>query len=238
MDQRTTAIDQDLKDIVDTRVAIAEKLELLEQRIIDTAEGATMKFSRMLEETTEHVNQMVDKTKSALNPIHKVDEYPWIMLGGAICAGFAIGLMESRSRSQRSGVYPYYPAGARASRVMPESAREARAGNGSADGVYDYYPSGSQSQTAHTARSQTTVWESMSHEFSQEAEQAKGVLLQVGRSLMMELARKMLPEIARSFGVHLSSPPESEKESPRRQQSSPADQQQSGTRNRTTAATT
>ena len=63
MDQRTTTIDQDLKEIIDTRVAIAEKLELLEQRIIDTAEGATMKFSRMLDETTETVNQMVDKTK-------------------------------------------------------------------------------------------------------------------------------------------------------------------------------
>ena len=53
MDQRTTTIDQDVKEIVDTRVAIAEKLELLERRIIDTAEGATMKFSRMLEDTTE-----------------------------------------------------------------------------------------------------------------------------------------------------------------------------------------
>ncbi|MDR4480594.1 MAG: hypothetical protein R3B37_12735 [Nitrospira sp.] len=238
MDQRTTAIDQDLKDIVDTRVAIAEKLELLEQRIIDTAEGATMKFSRMLEETTENVNQMVDKTKSALNPIKKVDQYPWLMLGGAICAGFAIGLMESRSRSQRSGVYPYYPAGARASRVMPESARQARGSNGSADGVYDYYPTGSQSQTAQTARSQTSVWDSMSHEFSHEAEQAKAVLLQVGRSLMMELARKMLPEIARSFGVNLSAQSESERDSPRRQESSSADQQHSRTRNRATSATT
>ena len=85
----------DVKEIRRTRVAIAEKLELLEQRIIDTAEGATMKFSRMLEDTTETVNQMVDKTKSALDPIHKVEEYPWLMLGGAICAGFAIGLMDS-----------------------------------------------------------------------------------------------------------------------------------------------
>ena len=80
MDQRTTTIDQDLKDIVDTRVAISEKLELLEQRIRDTAEGATMKFSRMLDETTQTVNEMVDKTKAALDPIQKVDEYPWLML--------------------------------------------------------------------------------------------------------------------------------------------------------------
>lgn len=238
MDQRTTPIDQDLKDIVDTRVAIAEKLELLEQRIIDTAEGATMKFSRMLEETTETVNQMVDKTKSALDPIHKVDEYPWLMLGGALCVGFAIGLMESRSRSQRSGVYPYYPSGARASRVMPESARQAGAATDKADGVYDYYPTGPQSQTAQTSRTQTSVWDSMSREFSQEAEQAKNVLLQVGRSLMMELARKMVPEIARSFGLNVSSQPDSKKGSPDARASSPADHQRNESRDRTTAAAT
>ncbi len=238
MDQRTTTIDQDVKDIVDTRVAIAEKLELLEQRIIDTAEGATMKFSRMLEETTETVNQMVDKTKSALDPIHKVDEYPWLMLGGAICAGFAVGLMESRSRSQRSGVYPYYPAGARASRVMPESARQAGAATDKADGVYDYYPTGSQSRTTQTARSQTSVWDSMSREFSQEAEQAKTVLLQVGRSLMVELARKMVPEIARSFGLNASSQPDSEKGSAGARASSPADHQSNEPRDRATTAAT
>ena len=213
MDQRTSTLDQDLKDIVDTRVAIAEKLELLEQRIKDTAEGATMKFSRMLDETTQSVNQMVDKTKAALDPIHKVDEYPWLMLGGALCVGYAIGLLESRTRSQRSGVYPYYPSGAHASRVMPEVARQEGTAADQADGVYDYYPTGPRSQKSQETDHRTTVWDSMSREFSQEAEQAKTVLLQVGRSLMLELARKMMPEIARSFGVNLSSLSQTDKES-------------------------
>lgn len=237
MDQRTTTLDQDMKDIVETRVAIAQKLELLEQRIIDTAEEATMKFSRMLDETTQTVNQMVDKTKAALDPVHKVDEYPWLMLGGAICAGFAIGLMESRTRAQRSGVYPYYPAGARASRVMPEFARqEAEAAKDQAEGVYDYYPSGPQSDAAPSTRHQKSMWDSMSREFGQEAEQAKTVLMQVGRSLVMELARKMLPEIARSFGITLSPQFETDKDSSRGQPSS-ARKQRSEPRDRATAAT-
>lgn len=212
MDQRTTAIDQDLKDIVNTRVAIAEKLELLEKRIIDTAEGATMKFSRMLDETTQTVNQMVDNTKAALDPVRKVDEYPWLMLGGAICAGLAIGFLESRSRGQRSGVYPYYPAGARASRVMPASARQTDAATDKAEGVYDYYPTGPRSYAATSDRARTNVWDNLSREFGQEAEQAKAVILQVGRSLLMELARKMMPEVARSFGINLSSPNEAQKD--------------------------
>lgn len=233
MDQRTTTIDQDVKEIVDTRVAIAEKLELLEQRIIDTAEGATMKFSRMLEDTTETVNQMVDKTKSALDPIHKVEEYPWLMLGGAICAGFAIGLMDSRSRSERSGVYPYYPARARASRVMPDSARETEATTDQAQGVYDYYPSGPQFQSAH----HPSLWSSMSREFGQEAEEAKAVLLQAGRSLLTELVRKAVPEIARSLGVNLSSQFEKQKDSPSRRPPFPAGRQRTGSQEHQSART-
>lgn len=237
MDQRTAVIDQDLKDIVDTRAAIAEKLDLLEQHIIDRVEGATMKFSRVLDETTQNVNQMVDKTKAALDPIHKVDEYPWLMLGGAICAGFAIGLMESRTSARRSGVYPYYPSGARASRVMPEYARQAGAASDQADGVYDYYPTGPQSRTAHTASNQTSLWDNMSREFGLEAEQAKTVLLQAGRALMVEIARKMMPEIARSFGINLSSQSGAEKGSSHSRQSSAAEPGNKS-RDRATAATT
>lgn len=196
-----------------------------------------MKFSRVLDETTQSVNQMVDKTKAALDPIHKVDEYPWLMLGGAICAGFAIGLMESRTRAQRSGVYPYYPSGARASRVMPESARQAGAANDQAEGVYDYYPTGQQSRTAHATSNRTNLWDDMSREFGQEAEQAKAVLLQAGRALLVEMARKMMPEIARSFGINLSSQSTAEKDSLHGRQS-PAAEPGNRSRDRATAATT
>lgn len=206
MDQRTTAIDQDLKDIVQTRLDIADKLELLEQRITDTAEGATMKFSRLLDEGSQSVTQMVDKTKAALDPVHKVDDYPWLMLGGAICAGYAIGLLEARSRAQR-GVYPYYPPGAHASRVMPDTAAQGKTASHRADGIYDYYPDPSDpSQKARRSepRSHSSIWETMSRELGADTEQAKAALMQAGRTLMAEFASKLIPEIARSLGVTLT----------------------------------
>ena len=238
MDQRTSAIDEDLKSIVHTRVAIAEKLDLLEQRIKDTAEGATMTFSRMLDHTTESVNKMADKTKAALDPVRKVEEYPWLMLGSALCAGFAIGLLESRTRSQHKGVYPYYPPGAHASRVMPESARQTgtsdQATTGKTKGVYDYYPTGSQSYATRSAQEGTSVWDSMSQEFKDETEQAKNALMQVGRSLMFEVARKMMPEIARSFGIDLSTlSPSADRSS--RSKDARTSQQRNGNRDRTSA---
>jgi hypothetical protein len=204
MDQRTAAIDQDVKDILETRLDIAEKLELLEQRIKDTAEGATMKFSRLIDEGSQTVTQSVDRIKSALDPVHKVDDYPWLMLGGAICAGFAIGLIEARTR-QRSGVYPYYPPGARASRIMPESEGQAMRDSRRADGIYDYYPD--PSQKAHKADTQRgpSIWETMGRELGAETDQAKAALIQAGRSLLVEFANKLIPELARSLGVQLPS---------------------------------
>lgn len=204
MDQRTAAIDQDIKDIVETRLDIAEKLELLEQRIKDTAEGATMKFSRLLDEGSQSVTQMVDKTKAALDPIHKVDDYPWLMLGGAICAGYAIGLFEAHARAQR-GVYPYYPPGAHASRVMPESETEAKTSSRRDEGIYDYYPDPSQKARWTEPRSRPSIWETMGRELEIDTEQAKAALMQAGRTLMVEFANKLIPEIARSLGVTLTS---------------------------------
>ncbi len=204
MDQRTAVIDQDLKDIVETRIDIVEKLDLLEQRIKDTAEGATMKFSRMLDEGTQGVTHLIDKTKAALDPVHKVDDYPWLMLGGAICAGYAIGLLESRSRAQRSGVYAYYPAGAHASRVMPEPNQKGKTSD-RAEGVYEYYPDPSRARTKRESSNRTSIWETISREIGADTEQAKTALMQAGRSMMVEFASKLLPEIARSLGVTLPS---------------------------------
>ncbi len=203
MDQRTAAIDQDLKEIVETRVDIAEKLELLEQRVKDTAEGATMKLSRLLDEGSQSVTQMVDRTKAALDPVHKVDDYPWLMLGGAICAGYAIGLFEARIRAQR-GVYPYYPPGAHASRVMPDSKREAKTSSRRDEGIYDYYPDPSQKARRTEPRSRTSIWETMGRELEIDTEQAKAALMQAGRTLLVEFGNKLIPELARSLGVSLT----------------------------------
>lgn len=203
MDQRTRVIDQDLKNIVHTRVAIAEKLELLEQRIKDTTEGATMTFSHLLDHTTQNVNHLLDKTKSVLDPGRKIGEHPWLMLGGALCVGYTIGLLELRSLAHPRGVYPYYPPSAHGSRVMPESDRQTRP-SGKEEGVYDYYPSGPQSHAGRSAQDGMSIWDSLSRELGQEAEQVKTVLMRAGSALIVEFTRKMMPEIARSLSINLS----------------------------------
>jgi hypothetical protein len=203
MDQRTSAIDQDLKHIVQTRIAIAEKLRLLEQRITHQAEDVTMTCSQMVNRTTTNLHQLMDKTKSAMTPSPQVAEHPWLLLGGALCAGYAIGLIERGTRHARNGVYPYYPPGARGSRVMPGPAQP-KAAAGKKEGVYDYYPQNSRASHKAAGAGRGSLWESVTHEFGQETEEATRIVIQAGRSLIFELARKAMPEIARTLGVNLS----------------------------------
>ena len=202
MDQRTSAIDQDLKDIVQTRIAIAEKLRLLEQRILHQTEDVTMTCSEMVNRTTTNLNQLMDKTKSAMTPSPQVAEHPWLLLGVALCAGYAVGLIERRTRHARNGVYPYYPPGARGSRVMPGPA-QAKAAAGKEEGVYDYYPHNARASHKASGAGRGSLWDSVTHEFGQETEEAKRIFIQAGRSLILELARKAMPEIARTLGVNL-----------------------------------
>ena len=104
MDQRTSAIDQDLKDIAQTRIAIAEKWDALEQQITHRVEDVTMTCSDMLNRATDNIGAFVNKTKAVVDPVHRIDRHPWLMLGGALCAGYAIGLIEQGNRHQRRGV--------------------------------------------------------------------------------------------------------------------------------------
>ena len=64
MDQRTSAIDQDLKDIAQTRIAIAEKWDALEQQITHRVEDVTMTCSDMLNRATDNIGAFVNKTKA------------------------------------------------------------------------------------------------------------------------------------------------------------------------------
>lgn len=202
MDQRTGALDQDLKDILHTRLAIANKLDALEQRVLHHAEDATMQLTQVLDRTTQNVNELVDKTKAVIDPARRIQAHPWLMVGGALCAGYALGLLERRTRHHRNGVYPYYPARAKASPVMPPaSQRDARSKQD--DGIYDYYPGPSSSRHEQGNREDRRVWHTLSQEFGQETEEAKQMVLQLGRGLIVELTRRMVPDIARALGVTL-----------------------------------
>jgi ElaB/YqjD/DUF883 family membrane-anchored ribosome-binding protein len=123
MDQGAGRITQDLKDIDQTREAIARKLDLLERRVEDTVQAAKSTVSDVVEkiqETTEDIRgkaeDFVGKTKLALNPSYQIQERPWLLLGGALLFGYVLGRLEGgrlidvaseQLRSSKSGRNSY-----------------------------------------------------------------------------------------------------------------------------------
>ncbi len=87
-------------------VTITERLVGLEHRILEAAEGLPTTYSRMLKKTTDGVYRMVDQTTTALSPLHQTRAHPWTMLGAALCAGYAIGRLQTRARSSPFAVSP------------------------------------------------------------------------------------------------------------------------------------
>ena len=109
MDQKEAYIKQ---NIAETREAMSEKIEMIENHIYKAMEGPKSaidtvlwnidRFKGALEETKSamdhsitHIDQAVDETlvrvKSTADLIGQVKQDPWIMVGSAILMGYVIG---------------------------------------------------------------------------------------------------------------------------------------------------
>jgi hypothetical protein len=109
MDQKEADIK---RNIVETRDAMGDKIEMIENHIYKAMEGPKAaidtvlwnidRFKGTLEETKSamdhsivHINRAVDETlvrvKSTADLIGQVKQDPWIMFGSAILMGYVIG---------------------------------------------------------------------------------------------------------------------------------------------------
>jgi len=101
----------------ETRTALTEKLEALEEQVASTVQVATAaveetvqavtdtvhKASESVENTidkvSETVGSTVDKVKESLDLSQHVQSHPWAMMGGAVAVGFLAGrFLPSASR--------------------------------------------------------------------------------------------------------------------------------------------
>ena len=204
MDQRTTRIEQDVKDIVQTRVAIAEKLEMLEQQVEQKMERSKIAVRDLVDHTAGVVGDMVHKTKQTLDPLHQFGERPWVMLGGAVMLGYLAGMLEARLRS--SGVYPYYTGDApHEAPVMPSSQQD----DEPRPGVYPYYPAGGAQRARGSDSSRgsgiaSSLLQDVTKEMMEELDQVKAGLIEAGRSFIRDVTSQIIPTILRSLSQSTS----------------------------------
>lgn len=112
----------------ETRTALSEKLETLEQQVVDTMQGASNAVNETVENVKDAVNDTVDNVKDAFNLQLQVKRHPWAMMAGSIALGGLGGYLLFRGRSDRPR------ANAESQLAPPDSPRLARQQNGVVNG--------------------------------------------------------------------------------------------------------
>jgi len=88
--------------MADTRTALTEKLDRLQEQVLGTVEGTTRSVTETVEavqeavqDTVGTVKESVQETvltvKSAFDLTEQTEKHPWLMMGGAVAVGFIGG---------------------------------------------------------------------------------------------------------------------------------------------------
>lgn len=215
MDQTNDRIEQDVKEILQTRMAISDKLEMLEQRVEEKMERSRTAVQELVDHTAEVVEGMMDKTKQTLDPVHQFRERPWLMLGGAILLGYVAGLVETKMRA--SGVHPYYPPDTEGADVMPPGGPE-QAGQPE-EGVYPFYGAGRGKSGEGASRPippHLSFLQDVADGLMEEVDRVKAGLVEAGRVFIREASSQLIPALLHSIGDQVKKRSTMDRDSPYR----------------------
>jgi hypothetical protein len=202
MDQTDDHIKQDIKDILQTRTAISDKLEMLEHRVEEKMERSRTAVKDLVDHTAGGVEGLMDKTNTTLDPLHQFSQRPWVMLGGAIMLGYIAGLVESRMRA--TGVYPYYTPETEGATVMPSGPRQERAAP--EEGVYPYYPTGyptsreRQREGARPMPPHMSFLQDVAEGLMDEVDHIKAGVIEAGRIFLRDVSTNIIPSLLHTLG--------------------------------------
>jgi hypothetical protein len=97
--------DQIRKQMANTRCSLSEKLDMLEQRVVDTVHGATHAVNDTVETVKESVRDSVHSMQTNLDPVRQADRHPWTMFAVSLGAGYAMGkVLEGGLTAPRAAV--------------------------------------------------------------------------------------------------------------------------------------
>ena len=215
MDQRAHDVEEDVKSILQTRLALADKIETLERQVEATVESTKAAALDALDLARDKAAGFIERTTQHLNPSVQARRRPWIMVGSAIALGFFAGLVEHRRR--RSGVYRYYPADAEGADVMPEDGQSHEP-----SGVYPFYGreearpyagrrrfDDSSERRRSAAMSEMwkplqALWGDLTAEVAQERDRLQEAVLHAGHAFIQDVVRmagqSLLDQLSRSGG--------------------------------------
>jgi hypothetical protein len=194
MDKGAERIAQDMKDIVETRVAIAEKLEAIEQHVGATMQHARTVMTQVADKTTSTVDETVKATKEVFDLRIQAERHPWMFVGGSLVLGYGVGMLYQRGWRITTGVVPYYPRGAESAPIMQESGASSEQRD---PGVYPFYPPHHETEKAerqHGGTEQTVLGE-LGNAFQEELSTVKDSFIRFGRGVIREMVRQTVPAL-------------------------------------------
>jgi len=104
----------------DTRTALTEKLEYLEEQVVarvrdttdsvaETVENVKEAVSNTVQTMSDTVDRTVDSVKETFDVSRQFEQRPWLMLGGAVLLGYIGGRLLERRTPAVSTTNGYYP---------------------------------------------------------------------------------------------------------------------------------
>lgn len=192
MDQRANIVEQDIKDILETRLEISRKIQLLD----DKARYELENMKTALSGLAETGKDFLDQSTRVLDPVRRMNARPWVVLGGVMLVGSVIALLEKRFR--RAKVYPYYPPQAHGAPVMPSEGEKER--QETEPGVYPYFPEGHRetSKRSHSSFS-SVLWRDMRGTVQNEMGRSKDAIGYALREFTRDVAKEIVPMLLKSL---------------------------------------
>ncbi|MEO8339221.1 MAG: hypothetical protein ABI604_05795 [Nitrospirota bacterium] len=195
MDKGADRIAQDIKDIVQSRVAIAEKLGLIEQHLGTTMQHARTTMTEVANKTSSAVNETLQSTKEAVDPRIHIARHPWVFVGGTLVFGYAVGALYRRGW-RINGAVPADLRGAKGAPIMPMSGSPSSEQQQSGD--YPFYPSQRETETARGKQGSTqrpTVLSELGQALQDELDVVRASVVGFGRGLIREMIRQAVPAL-------------------------------------------
>jgi hypothetical protein len=197
MDQRASDVETDLKNILQTRLALADKLQLLEQRVEETVQGTKTAALDLITHARNTAVEVVESTTSQLNPSVQAARRPWMLVGGAVILGLLAGWFDQRRKGP--SVHASAPPEVDPVEVMPAQGR-----SGPRDGVYPFYPTTTAPAVTATRRGKkesrtfaqvSSLWGEFAGEFARERDRLQEAALETGRTFLQEMAHIALQSL-------------------------------------------
>ncbi|MDK2745425.1 MAG: hypothetical protein NDI90_21195 [Nitrospira sp. BO4] len=189
MDQRSHTVEQDLKDIAQTRLEISRKMHLLDEEIRAQLQGIKVTSSGIAAIAAEIAKDVGYTTARMLNPARQLDRRPLAVLAGVVLFGYAISMLEKRLR--RPKVYPYYPPETQGVPIMPSESKE---GEKVKSGVYPYFP-----ERRGRSSFPADAWDEIKNSLQTEIRHSQKAVMYSLRAFARNAAKQIVPALLGSL---------------------------------------